>query len=391
MKRLKKTSQSTAVTPLEYNHFLEGVRLISTLLKKQPDNGRLNKDILNSENGLNYTEWNILKDGLKLEVTFSFMNTLRDGKYWALAVSEGEMNEVGVDQELEVGANPIPALNRLLTEYGTESLEEEENSFNDTPYQALKSKIENLSKEADPHTKFDLFQSVKTLPESPQKAELFHLLKSKAYLRRTIKVLSQVQSPVMHSLVGKIIEFQATYTNDKNLQWNYTHKAKVLQDSMKNGRPSIICKDLENGDTYEFYTSGDSFRVVASTKPRYTIKKNEYGEHHVKLFDENNKMVADYFTDDHEDAKDTAEVMMADYFAKKASLVSKQFNTEAADFYKRIQASDDLREELKDQHADTLSAQLLERVLKEHGQNIDEYLNEGGTYSVDDIMDWLGY
>lgn len=45
----------------------------------------------------------------------------------------------------------------------------------------------------------------------------------------------------------------------------------------------------------------------------YTIRKNDFGEFHVRFRDENGKRLpkSDYFTNDCMDAKQTAEIMLA--------------------------------------------------------------------------------
>lgn len=215
---IKQAQNSTFdISPQEYNQFNLYVRSLSQLLSNEPDEYLLDLTKLR-DRGVNYATWYLTWAGHELEVQFSFLATKLDGKYWAIAISEGDGNEAGIDQELAVGEDPKPVFQRLLKEYIADQPSAVKDDTNKNLYRALESKIENLTKDSDPDAKLDLFQAIKSLPESEQKNKLLNLLKTKAVNNRMTKIARIIKREDGYHVLSE---------KGKNLGGPYTSREKA--------------------------------------------------------------------------------------------------------------------------------------------------------------------
>ena len=161
----------------DHKDFITNIHKISESLNKQPASFVVDFEKL-KDKGLNYAEWHIEKDGHPIEVSYSFIHT-NDDKYLSLALSEGEHNEAGIDQELTIFDDPVKALNRLLAEYeGGQGAVIEDTTHTDFNDEILK-RISDLSSRSTPDQKLDVFKLIKQIPDESKRHRLEQIFKDK--------------------------------------------------------------------------------------------------------------------------------------------------------------------------------------------------------------------
>jgi hypothetical protein len=261
------------------------------------------------EGGSNYVDWITEIDGRQLEISYSLAKDASlhkdNGYYVAIAISEGENNEAGIDQEITPETDPIPVLNRLLKEYIGAPKEDAQNLHLNVN-QEVKNRIESLKPNTPPNVQMEVWEMIKAIPNSNQQKELEQLFKQK------VKA-SNSRMTKLSRVIKKKGKWHVVSEKGKNLGGPYDTKEEAIE----------------------------------------RLQEVEYFKHHAKL--------------------------------------SNEFHHTIWAFYQTQIARADLRNELKYNYGKILPEKVLNRVLIEHGQNIDEYRSEGGTNKVDDLMNWLGY